>query len=405
MDKSQKIAVVGQGYVGLPLAMSLCDAGREVFGIEVSTEKLRQLLSGESSIEDVSSRKIQEHLANSKYIPTNSFESISKCGTVIICVPTPLKQDQTPDLSHLESAVTNIADFIEDGTLLVNESTSYVGTVREVIKPIIEKLKPDIRVYYSTAPERIDPRNENWKIENTPRLVAGIDKESLDLAVHLYQSICSSVIPIEKIEIAEMAKLLENSFRLVNIALVNDLAKVARAYDIDVEDVIAAASTKPYGFMPFHSGLGVGGHCIPVDPLYLTWSAQKVGLQSQIISIANQINRERILEVAKTIKRENLTKEKIRIVGIGYKSGIADTRESPSLELIKMLRSEGFRVSWNDELVTTWNEEIPEKGKDFDVLVYVHGLLNFDLEELLLEGKKIYDLSGKFRQIQGIIRP
>jgi UDP-N-acetyl-D-glucosamine dehydrogenase len=385
--------------------MSLCDSGRRVFGIEVSEERLKYLLSGESPIEDVSNAKLKEHLKSKFYIPTNSYESISKCGAVIICVPTPLNEDLSPDLGYLESAVGNIAKFIQEETLLVNESTSFIGTVREVIKPMIEKNNPEIRVYYATAPERIDPRNEKWSIKNTPRLVAGLDKESSNLVTRLYESICSAVIPVEKIEIAEMAKLLENSFRLINIALVNDLSKVARAYGIDIEEVIEAAATKPYGYMPFHSGLGVGGHCIPVDPVYLTWSAEKMGVKSTIINAANQINRARTLEVGEIITKDNATDKRVMIFGIGYKGGVADTRESPSIELMKNLRESGFKVTWRDNLVKNWNGEIPDSGNNFEILVYVHGALDLDVEKLINEGKVMYDLSGKFRHIKGIIRP
>lgn len=385
--------------------MSLCDVGRKVFGVEITPEKLARLAEGNSPIEDILSSKLREHLSTGNYIPTNSFEVVADSATVIICVPTPLGDDRNPDLTYLKSAVSSIAEFVQDDTLLINESTSYVGTVREVICPIVQERQPKIKVHYASAPERIDPRNKTWNIKNTPRLVAGMDKESLERATRLYTSICSSVVPIEKIEIVEMAKLLENSFRLVNIALINDLAKVASSYGVDIEEVVDAASSKPYGFMPFHAGLGVGGHCIPVDPLYLTWSAKKVGLKSKLIEVADQINRKRTQEVANRVRKDFPTSVRIRVVGIAYKQGISDTRESPSVELIGLLREVGYEVTWTDGIVEKWNGEVSEVNKDFDLLIYVHGDLNFEIQELISDGKGIYDLSGKFRNILGVVRP
>ncbi|MEI6597821.1 MAG: nucleotide sugar dehydrogenase, partial [bacterium] len=278
-QKPQILAIIGQGYVGLPLAMAAVDAGWSVIGVDNFEAKVAQINGGSSPVEDISDVQLQAAISNGAYRATTDFTSVAKASVVTICVPTPLDDKRNPDITMLRNAATGIAPYVSNGTLVVSESTSYPGTLRDVIIPIVNSLKPatTLNLYFASAPERVNPGDPVWNQKNTPRLVGAIDPESQSRALAFYQSICDAAVSVSTPEVAEAAKLLENTFRLVNIALVNEFNQICSAAGINVHEVIDAASTKPYGFMPFRPGVGVGGHCIPVDPLYLTWWARQNG--------------------------------------------------------------------------------------------------------------------------------
>ena len=366
-SKSKVLSIIGQGYVGLPLAMAAVEAGWEVLGIDKSAEKVAEINSGHSPIEDVSDKQLLNAISSKNYFATTDFSRANRASVVTFCVPTPLDADRKPDLGPLRDAALSVAPFLEDGTLVISESTSYPGTLRKLIIPLIEEVKKDksFSFFYASAPERVNPGDLIWSQRNTPRLVGGIGKESQERALAFYSSICESVIEVESPEVAEAAKLLENTFRLVNIALINEFAQLCGAEGIDVNSVVKAASSKPFGFMPFKPGIGVGGHCIPVDPLYLTWWADQMGQSADIVKLADSINRSMpayIASRAMGLVGSNVKKPKVLIFGVSYKADIADVRDTPVLELINQLVKEGAEVIWHDPLVREW-----QGGKSVDL--------------------------------------
>lgn len=363
------VVVVGQGYVGLPLALEAAKAGWKVTGLDVSEERVSLLNQGISHIEDVPSEELLQALRESKYSASTDASMTSSAEIVIICVPTPLDGDQVPDLIYIKSAINLIASHLNPETLLISESTSYPGTIREFIKPLIESIRPDkgSRIKYASAPERVDPINSKWNLKNTPRLIAGLTQEASQLAYDFYSSFCEKVIEVSSLEVAESAKLLENTFRQVNIALINQLVPFFRKLGIDTREVVEAAGSKPYGYMKFFPGAGVGGHCIPVDPLYLLWKSRKMGIDVPFIESADRVNREmaqfvvrRLIEIA-----DLKSGDSVLILGVAYKSGISDTRETPAEEVIDQLNSMGIEAFWSDPLVrefmhgTKWEPSIP----------------------------------------------
>ena len=333
-EQPKVLAIIGQGYVGLPLAMAAVDAGWSVIGVDNFAAKVDQINGGLSPVEDVSDQKLQAAISNGFYKATTDFSEVSKASVITICVPTPLDDKREPDLTILQSAATGIAPHISNETLVVSESTSYPGTLREMIIPTINELKhvDSKRVYYACAPERVNPGDAVWNQKNTPRLVGGIDQESQLKALTFYKSICDAVVLVSSPEVAEAAKLLENTFRLVNIALINEFTQLCSASGINVHEVINAAASKPYGFMPFTPGVGVGGHCIPVDPLYLTWWARQNGGEATFVESADSINHEMPKYVAERALRlvdARITTPRVLILGVAYKPGVGDVRETP----------------------------------------------------------------------------
>ena len=359
LEKKGNLAIIGQGYVGLPLAMAAVDAGWSVIGIDNLESKVTQINSGSSPVEDIPDFRLQLAISKGLYRATSDFSQVIQASVIAICVPTPLNDKREPDLTLLESATREIAPFVSNETLVVSESTSYPGTLREIIIPIINSLKSvkAMRVYFASAPERVNPGDPVWNQKNTPRLVGGIDIESQRVALDFYKTICDSAISVSTPEIAEAAKLLENTFRLINIALINEFTQLCAASGINVHEVIDAASSKPYGFMPFRPGVGVGGHCIPVDPLYLTWWARQNGGRAEFVEIADLINHAMPKYVAQrglALVDSEVDKPRVLILGVAYKSGIADVRESPVSELREQLIALGAEVAWYDPLVIDW---------------------------------------------------
>ena len=409
-QRSNTVAIIGQGYVGLPLAMAAIAGGWKVIGIENSPRKYEGISAGESPVEDVSSSDIQTGLASGSYRISNSVADIKEASIVVICVPTPLDGERQPDLSILERAVTDIAPHLLSGTLVINESTSFPGTLRDFIAPLINagKVSPEIEVYLAVAPERVNPGDVKYHQKNTPRLVSGIDEHSTRLAVDFYSTICDEVVEVSAPEIAETAKLLENTFRLVNIALVNQLTQLCAMANINVHEVIEAAATKPYGFMKFTPSVGVGGHCIPVDPMYLSWWAERNGDKASIIDRSDEINVGMPLYVSKRVS-ELLTGaavgKRVLILGVAYKPGVRDVRETPVTALRDDLIARGYEVAWHDPLVADWEGSAPvELSWECDVAVIATAQPGMRVEEIAARGIPILDCTGIFKDLANVVR-
>ena len=404
MTREKTVAIIGQGYVGLPLSIAATNAGWRVYGIDVAEWKIQSLVDGLSYVEDVSDQDLVKALREG-FPPTSDYAHIGEASIAIICVPTPIDHESRPDLQPLISAVKKIGEFALPSTLVINESTSYPTTVRKLIPSTIKEVDANLELLFAVAPERVDPGNKAWSYQRTPRLVSGLTPEATTRAVSFYSSFCENVVEVSTPEIAEFSKVLENSFRQVNIALVNELAPLARLTGISIFDVIEAAATKPYGFMPFWPGVGVGGHCIPVDPMYLSWFARQNGMDLQLIESAQAINAMQPSQVAKLISEQALSKDsQILVVGIAYKAGSKDLRESPSLELIKQISVDYPKVEWWDESIDSWNETFRSKlANDFDLIVVTHPINSEVISEALQRAKKIIDCTGRIRGLNNTI--
>jgi len=409
LQKPQVLAIIGQGYVGLPLAMAAIDAGWTVIGVDTNDDKVAQLNAGSSPVEDISDAQLNLAITKGSYIATTDFSTVSQASVITICVPTPLDDKREPDLALLRSAVTLIARYVSNETLIVNESTSFPGTLREVIMPLFNSLKPkdSTTIYFASAPERVNPGDLLWNQKNTPRLVGAIDTKSQSKALNFYNSICNEVITVPTPEIAEAAKLLENTFRLVNIALINEFAQVCNASGLNINEVIEAAASKPYGFMPFKPGVGVGGHCIPVDPLYLTWWARQNGGQAILVETADLINHNmpkyvamRALSMINVISRN----PKVLILGVAYKAGVSDVRETPVSELRDHLLANGADVAWYDPLVSVWQGLSPvDLNWDCDIAILATNQPGMNLEQILLKGVQILDCTNSINGLTGVV--
>lgn len=351
-----KVAIIGQGYVGLTISVGALNAGYEVIGVDLSEKIVNLLKSGKSHIEGILDFDISNAIKSGQFSPTCDYSLIFDSNVVVIAVPTPLNEFGRPDLSMLESASKSIGAALKKRTLIINESTSFPGTLREVIRPSVENVSP-LNHMYAISPERVDPGNKSFGTKNTPRIVGGISDEARDKAVEFYRSFCDHVVPVSSPEVAEAAKLFENTFRFINIGLVNEFAQVMGAMGIPVDEVLSAAATKPYGFMPFHPNVGIGGHCIPVDPMYLQQKAKEIGVESKYIAVSEAINHEMPKFIVSRLRAElsGLRGKKIQVAGVSYKANIADTRETPAVDVVKLLESEGAEVTWHDPLVSSWN--------------------------------------------------
>jgi UDP-N-acetyl-D-glucosamine dehydrogenase len=378
-----RVSIIGQGYVGLPLAIAVAQAGHDVVGIDLDQILIERLKAGESPIVDLTNNQITSAIRTGCYSLANNFRAVETSDIVVICVPTPLDSSNKPDFSFLIGALNSIADHLQPNALVINESTVSPGTTRGLIKETLDKAGVPYELAYS--PERIDPANKQWTVTNTPKLVAGLNPAATQRAVEFYETFVDSVTVGSSPEVIETAKLLENSFRLVNISFVNEIAQFCEAMGIDVREVVDAAATKPYGFMPFYPGAGAGGHCIPVDPSYLVSKAQEMAVPTRFIDLANDLNRSLatyFTGVATGILGE-LTGKNIVVVGVAYKPDVADIRETPAEGLIKELRSMGADVKWHDDLIQEWNgEKSVPLSADFDLAILVNPHSNTDLDAL-----------------------
>jgi len=356
-----QITVVGQGYVGLPLAIAASIAKYTVFGLDNNREKISVLSSGKSTIEDLPDQSIKDGIESKRYLPTTDSVVIKDSDIVLICVPTPLSQDHRPDLTALIGAVTTVGRNLKAGSLIIVESTIEPGTCRNILLPILIKESglTDSEIELAYSPERIDPTNKTWQVNNTPKLVAGLTEAAANRAIDFYAKFIDSIILCSSLEIAETAKLLENSFRLINISFVNELSIYCQKIGINIAEVIAAAATKPYGFMPFYPSVGVGGHCIPVDPIYLANAAKAAGAPLRFIELADEVNLSMpgYFVGRAEEKLAGLQNKKLLVIGLSYKPNVADVRESPVAALITELKQKGADVSWHDDLVKEWNGE------------------------------------------------
>ena len=352
-----RINVLGLGYVGLPLAINAAKSGYLVTGFDIDKDKIRKLQAGISELPEFESSELLKLQASGNLEFLDFLPKQLKPSIFIIAVPTPLDKERKPDLTMLKSACELISSVIFDGSLVINESTSYIGTLNNLIKPKITSITGLANLDFAVAPERIDPGNKKWDLKSTPRLLAGINERSTKRAIDFYSRFSDHVHPLSSPEVAEAAKLFENTFRQVNIALVNELSQITNSLKIPTHEVIEAASTKPYGFMPFYPSIGVGGHCIPIDPSYLAYSAESVGVKANFIDLANRVNLSTPYSVGQRIKARldgDLNGKKIQIAGISYKPNVADMRESPVIELMKELSKLGAMISWHDPLVKEW---------------------------------------------------
>ncbi len=406
--KPQVLAIIGQGYVGLPLAMAAVDAGWTVIGIDNFAAKVSQINGGSSPVEDISDAQLQAAMAKGLYKATIDYSAASQASVITICVPTPLDDKREPDLTLLRSAATGIAPFVSNETLVVSESTSYPGTLRDIIIPIIKSLKPkdSSMIYFASAPERVNPGDLIWNQKNTPRLVGSIDKESQQRALSFYESICDAAVSVTTPEVAEAAKLLENTFRLVNIALINEFTQLCSATGINVHEVIDAATSKPYGFMPFRPGVGVGGHCIPVDPLYLTWWARQNGGKAAFVESADSINHampKYVANRALSMVDASINHPKVLILGVAYKPGVGDVRETPVSELRDHLKAQGADVAWHDPLVPIWEGSNPvDLEWECDVAILATRQPGMNLTQLIAKGIQILDCTNSINGLAGV---
>ena len=395
-----RVAIIGQGYVGLTIAVGASGAGHEVIGFDVNSELVNQLNAGFSHIEGISYSELKSFLSANTYRASTDASALNGCDVVVIAVPTPLTESRNPDLSFVHAAVELIQNNVKAPTLVINESTSYPGTLRKEIAGRITS----ITHLYASSPERVDPGNTQWGTKNTPRLIGGLTPEAVSKAKEFYSSFCDTVIEVSSPEVAEAAKIFENTFRQVNIALVNEFAQIADALGISGREVLDAAATKPYGFMEFNPGPGVGGHCIPVDPTYLAYVANEVGVPATFIKRANEVN---LAMPAYVVKRViagaggAVKGKSVVVVGVSYKANVADTRETPAASIIDLLRQAGATVTWHDPLVGSWRgEESSDLGtSDVAVIVTKHDVVSVaDIKK----SSYVFDCTGSIAGADGI---
>jgi UDP-N-acetyl-D-glucosamine dehydrogenase len=386
--------------VGLTIAVGAAGAGHKVVGFDVNKELVNQLNSGTSHIEGISDSALKSLLSNNTYTASADASSINGCEVIVIAVPTPLTESREPDLSFVHAAVELIQNNVKAPTLIINESTSYPGTLRKEIAARIT----GVNHLYASSPERVDPGNTQWGTKNTPRLIGGLTPEAVAKAKEFYSSFCDTVIEVSSPEVAEAAKIFENTFRQVNIALVNEFAQIADALGISGREVLDAAATKPYGFMEFNPGPGVGGHCIPVDPTYLAYVANEVGVPATFIKRANEVN---LAMPAYVVKRViagaggSVKGRSVVVVGVSYKANVADTRETPAASIIDLLREAGATVTWHDPLVGSWRgEESSDLGAcDVAVVVTKHDVV---LVSDIKKSSYVFDCTGSIPGAVGI---
>ena len=395
-----KISIIGQGYVGLTISVFAADH-HTVVGFDKNQGVVDALNAGRSHIEGVDSADLAKHIASGSFKATTNAAEIAGSDVVVIAVPTPLTKDRKPDLTFVEAACKTIGENLKTPALIINESTSFPGTVRNLIKPEIEKYsRGAISHMFAVSPERVDPGRTDWDQKSTPRLYAGLTPEASKAVRDFYSTFCDNLVEVSSPEVAEAAKLFENTFRQVNIALVNEFAQIAHALDISVYETLDAAATKPYGFMKFMPSAGVGGHCIPVDPSYLADTAARVGVPATFIERANEVNLEMAAYVVDRVAADNggsLKDKSVQVVGVSYKPNVADVRETPAELIIEELKKAGATVTWSDDLVASWMGETstPLGGSDIAVVVTLHSVT--DAAAVLKSARYVFDTTGKVK--------
>jgi len=411
----KKVAVLGLGYVGLPLALEFNKSGLEIWGIDTDRERIHRIKSGTSYIDDISDEIIQQAMQTNRFFVTDEYEILKEMDAVCICVPTPLNKIQEPDLSFIIQAVDAIEPCLHQGMLVVLESTTYPGTTEEVVLPRLSKggfcVGRDFFLAFS--PERYDPGNKQFHIRNTPKVIGGITPACTQKAKELYQHIISEIVPVSNARTAEMVKLLENTFRAVNIALVNEMAMMCDTLGIDIWEVVDSAKTKPFGFMPFYPGPGLGGHCIPVDPVYLSWKMKTLNYTARFIELARTINSSMPKYVVEKMadalnkQKKSIQGSKILILGVTYKKDISDLRESPALDIISLLIKKGAETYFSDPYVSQLEVEekilqsypIKEGLSLFDLVVIITDHSNYNYEEIVKQSQFVLDTRNATKNI------
>jgi UDP-N-acetyl-D-glucosamine dehydrogenase len=430
--KDIRIGIIGCGYVGLPLALRFADVGQRVTGFDTDQEKITKLNAGQSYIQHISADKIKQHVQGKRFDATTDFTRLREMDAVLICVPTPLDERREPDLSYVEKTAQSIAPNLQRGQLIVLESTTYPGTTEELVLPILEKggLKCPLArgagsenvatdFYLAFSPEREDPGNKQYGLAQIPKVVGGINPPSGRAAMALYAQIVSKVVPVSSTRAAEMVKLLENIFRCVNIALVNELKQLSLRMDLDIWEVIDSAATKPFGFMPFYPGPGLGGHCIPVDPYYLSWKAREYDFATRFIELAGEINTAMPYNVVDALvtalngHEKSVKGSKILLLGVAYKKDVDDLRESPSLKLLELLSARGAVLDYNDPYFPALHkmrhydfsnmksvELSPERLAAYDCVLIATDHTSYDYEAIVRDSKLVVDTRNATRHVK-----
>jgi UDP-N-acetyl-D-glucosamine dehydrogenase len=421
-NQEAHLAVVGLGYVGLPLAVEFAEAGFRVTGLDVSADKVNRLNQGESYIPDIPTERLKPLVEKGLLCATTAYDDLREVDTINICVPTPLRKTKDPDMSYIIDSIDSIAEICREGMLIVLESTTYPGTTEEIILPRLEAkgLKAGESVFVAFSPERIDPGNQQYNVRNTPKVVGGITPDCAEIATALYRHAIDSVVAVSSPTAAEMVKLLENTFRAVNIGLVNEMAIMCDRLGVDVWEVIDAAASKPFGFMPFYPGPGLGGHCIPVDPHYLSWKLKTLNYNARFIELASEINTSMPLYVMDKITNglnddgKAVRGSNIIVLGVAYKRDVDDVRESPALDVISLLRSKGAHVSYHDPYVPSirLEDDGPMHGSEYsaallnaaDCVVIITDHTNYDWQHVLDNSSLVVDTRHSTQKFNGKAR-
>tara|TARA_A100001037_G_scaffold204082_1_gene182566 strand:+ start:12659 stop:13954 length:1296 start_codon:yes stop_codon:yes gene_type:complete len=413
-DKTASVSVIGLGYIGLPLSISFAKAGFNVFGIDIDNSKIQSLHEQNSYISDVSDKELKNTIKNYKITFTSTYSPIIKSDVVIICVPTPLNKTKDPDISYIVKVSEEISKFDINKKLICLESTVYPGATEEVILPILTnnnnlKIGDDFNLLFS--PERMDPGQSNWNLSNTPKVIGGITSNCTELGRILYNSVSENIIKVSSTKAAEMTKLLENTFRAANIGLINEMALICKKLNLDIWEIIEAAKTKPYGYMPFYPGPGLGGHCIPVDPRYLEWKLEMLNTESKFIKLSEDINfgmPDYVVQSAEEIIKKHNLSNKINIIGVTYKPNVSDIRESPAIDIMQILSEKNIKFAFNDpyinkvefENLTIRSESIESffNNKELSIIITDHA--NYDWNYISDNLEVIYDTRNALRNIK-----
>jgi UDP-N-acetyl-D-glucosamine dehydrogenase len=414
-SKQARLGVIGLGYVGLPLAVEFARAGFGVVGYDVDARKVEELMAGRSYIPDVPSDHLAEVVKSGRFVATTDPKRLADVDIIDICVPTPLRKTKDPDMTYVVQAVDAVAAVLRKGQLIILESTTYPGTTVEVVQPTLASkgFKPGTDFYLAFSPERVDPGNPQYQTKNIPKVVGGINDDSTRAAVAFYSQVMDTVIPVSSPSVAEMVKLLENTFRAVNIGLVNELALMCHRMSLDVWEVIDAAKTKPFGFMPFYPGPGLGGHCIPIDPFYLSWKARQYNFEARFIELAGVVNGsmpefvvQRIIDALNSQKK-SLNGSRVHVIGVAYKRDVNDLRESPALEVLELLAHRGAIVSYTDPYVPEFkhsqldlksvDEKQMHEGVDCGVIITDHKV--FDYAAMVKNFKLLVDTRNALKGV------
>jgi UDP-N-acetyl-D-glucosamine dehydrogenase len=420
--RQARAGIVGLGYVGLPLAVEFARGGLTAIGFDVDARKVNAIQRGESYIPDVSADVVAALVSEARLFATIDFADVATLDTVNICVPTPLRKTKDPDMSYIVSAVESIARHLRPGMLVVLESTTYPGTTEDLVQPMLEQqgMKAGVDFFLAFSPERVDPGNPTFNTRNVPKVIGGVTPTCSDLARLLYSRAVDTVVPVSSPRVAEMVKLLENTFRAVNIGLVNEIALMCERLGVDVWEVINAAKTKPFGFMPFYPGPGLGGHCIPIDPFYLSWSAKQSGFEARFIELAGNVNGSMphfvVSKIAEALnsQRKSLNGSRVRVAGVAYKRDIDDIRESPSLDVMNLLHAAGADISFSDPHVPALSAGAWAGGRELqsqpltkndlrgvDCVVILTDHTAFDYDSLPVDAPLVVDTRNAIRRPAG----